>query len=69
MNNWAAAGGNAVVIPVIWAAAQPNEPAVRSTSPRPATTANNVLIEIDQAAAAHLQVYLEISIHIRPTGS
>jgi hypothetical protein len=65
MNAWAAAGGTAVVIPIVWAAAQvtPYGPVSLAAA---GNSRQNVLTEINAAAAANLQVYVELSIQYPP---
>ena len=65
MKAWAAAGGNAVVIPVVWAAAQPKGGG-RVSLASAGNAGQNVLTEIHEAVAAHLKVYLELSIQYAP---
>ncbi|HTY96863.1 MAG TPA: hypothetical protein VMB91_07460 [Solirubrobacteraceae bacterium] len=65
MQAWAAAGGTAVVVPVIWAEAQPNR-GEAVTLQDAGNAGQDVLSEIAEAHAAHLQVYLELDLQYPP---
>ncbi len=65
MEAWAASGGTAVVVPVIWAEAQPN-PGEAVTLQDAGNVGQDVLAEIAEAHAAHLQVYLELDLQYPP---
>lgn len=65
MQAWAAAGGTAVVVPVIWADAQPTQEG-KVTLESAGNDGQNVLTEIAQAHAAHLQVFLELDLQYPP---
>ena len=65
MEAWAAAGGTAVVVPVIWAEAQPH-PGEAVTLQDAGNAGQDVLTEIAEAHAAHLQVYLELDLQYPP---
>ena len=65
MEAWAAAGGTAVVVPVIWAEAQPNR-GEAVTLQDAGNAGQDVLAEISEAHAAHLQVYLELDLQYPP---
>lgn len=65
MQAWAAAGGTAVVVPVIWADAQPSQGGA-VTLQAAGNEGQSVLAEIAEARAAHLQVYLELDLQYPP---
>lgn len=65
MRAWAASGGTAVVVPVIWALAQPDagdEVSLASAG----NSGQDVLSEIEEAHAAGLHVYLELDLQYPP---
>ena len=65
MRAWAASGGTAVVVPVMWSLAQP----VRGGEVTLANAGNSgqdVLSEIEEAHAAGLHVYLELDLQYPP---
>jgi hypothetical protein len=65
MNAWAAAGGTAVVVPVIWANAQPSAGGA-VTLQSAGNDGQDVLSEIAEARAAHLEVFLELDLQYPP---
>lgn len=65
MTQWAAAGGNAIVIPVYWQAAQPTALGPVSLSAA-GNNGDNVVTEIAHAHAAGLAVYLELDLQYPP---
>lgn len=65
MRAWAAAGGTAVVVPVVWALAQPARDGEVSLDSA-GNSGQDVLKEIEQAHAAGLHVYLELDLQYPP---
>lgn len=65
MRAWAAAGGTAVVVPIIWAAAQPTPDGPVSLLDA-GNSGQDVLSEIDEAHTNGLQVYLELDLQYPP---